>query len=58
MVDKYRLLALAIAALVFVAFFWCFSDPITGILAAMIALVVQMILFALVTEHTPEGKKK
>ena len=41
MVDKYRLLALAIAALVFVALFWCFSDPLTGILAAMIALVVR-----------------
>ena len=58
MVGKYRLLALAFAALVFVAFFWCFSDPIIGILAAMIALVVQMIFFAFVTEQTPEGKKK
>ena len=58
MVDKCRLLALAIAALVFVALFWCFSDPLTGILAAMIALVVQMIFFAFVTEHTPEGEKK
>jgi len=47
-----------IAALVFAAFFWCFSDPLTGILAAMIALVVQVIFLAFVTEHTPEGEKK
>jgi hypothetical protein len=40
-----------------VAFLWFFSDPIGGILAAMIALVVQMIFFAFVTEHTPEGEK-
>jgi hypothetical protein len=42
-------LALAIAQLAFVALFWCFSDPITGILAAIIALFVQMIFFAFVT---------
>ena len=57
MVEKYGVLFLPIAALVFAAFFWCFSDPITGILGAMIALVVQMIFFAFVTVHTPEGEK-
>jgi hypothetical protein len=58
MVGKYRLLTLAIAALVFVVIFWYFNDPIFSILGAMIALVFQTIFFAFVTEDTLKGKNK
>ena len=57
-IGKYRAFALAIVALVFVVFFWYFGDPLTGILAALIALVAQLIGFAFVMDQAAEGKKK
>ena len=57
MIGKYRAFALAIAALAFVISFWYFGDPLAGVLAALIALVLQLIVFALVIQQPTDGKK-
>ena len=57
MIGKYRAFAVAIAALAFVVSFWYFGDPLAGVLAALIALVVQVIVFALVIQRAAERAK-
>ena len=57
MIGKYRAFALAIAALAFVISFWYFGDPLAGVLAALIALVLQLIVFALVIQQPADRKK-
>jgi uncharacterized membrane protein len=56
-IGKYRAFALALAALAFVVSFWYFGDPLAGVLAAMIALVVQLIVFAFVIQRAAEREK-
>ena len=55
--GKYRAFALAVAALAFVVSFWYFGDPLAGVLAALIALVVQLIVFALLIQQAAERER-
>jgi xanthine/uracil permease len=55
-VGKYRSFALAIAVLVFAGFFWYSGDPLTGIVAALIAIVVQLIVLSFVTQRKERQK--